>query len=74
VGLEDIEETVTYIPRKDLKYKVNYIDIDTEEIIETKTVENQEYGKTIKTEEEIKEIENYVYKGVEKEEITIGEK
>ena len=71
-----IEENIInlyYIKREDLKYKVNYLEKDTNRVLyEQKQVENQKFGDIVNSVNEVKEIEGFKYESTEKEAIQIG--
>jgi len=69
---ENITITAIWEVRSDLTYIVNYIDKDTNEIIDFKTVESQLYGAEIEAQKEIIEISEYIYDSVSADKIVIG--
>ncbi len=74
IGIDETKNAINiyYIKRSDLKYTVNYLEKDTNEILhEAKTVENQVFGGIITSSTEVIEIPGYKYDSVDKESITI---
>ncbi|MCI9448555.1 MAG: MucBP domain-containing protein, partial [Lachnospiraceae bacterium] len=64
---------VYYVKRQDLSYTVNYLEKDTNKVIKTQKVEeNQIFESIITAESQKVEIEGYNYDSSDKENITIG--
>ena len=72
-NLEANVMNIYYTKRSDLSYKVNYLDIETKDILhEQKVVGNQVLGTKIDSNSEIIEINGYVFDSFDKTTITIG--
>ena len=62
-----------YTKRTDLSYKVNYLEKDTNKVLSTqKVVNNQSFGTVINSADEIITIEGYDYDSADKTSLTIG--
>ena len=62
-----------YTKQMDLKYKVNYIERETDKVLsEQKVVSNRTFGEVIVSETEAISINGYAFDGCDKESITIG--
>ena len=73
IGTDSNVMNIYYTKRTDLGYTVNYLEKDTNVVLnQSKEVNNVEFETVINSEEEIIEIDGYVFNSVNPEELTIG--
>ena len=65
--------TLYYTKRSDLSYKVNYLEVDTNDVLhEQKVANDQVFGTKVTASEEIIDIDGYEFDSVDKTTITVG--
>ena len=73
IGTSENIINIYYTKREDLSYTVNYLEKDTNKVLQTpKTVDNQTFGTVITSSNEVISINGYNYDSVDKETLTIG--
>ncbi|WP_347288408.1 hypothetical protein, partial [uncultured Alistipes sp.] len=73
IGVEENIINFYYTKKNNLSYKVNYLDSETGDVLQTqKVVNNKTFGEKITSSEEIIDIDGYEFETVDKQSITIG--
>ena len=73
IGTKENIINIYYIKRTDLNYKVNYLEKGTNKVLHNEKVqENMTFKATVKSSDEVIEIDGYNYNSVDKDNLTIG--